>query len=198
MSGQATQVSQMLATMQYAEVQAAQNTVNKQTSLAAVQLQFTEAERIYSVDKKLFAQNAIGSQEMALATNNYNSYKMQYELQKEILHQDTISRTQQSDQNKESMARAKASLEIVKRKVEGLTIVAPRDGQLTSLDAEVGQSKTPGFALGQLYVLDGFKVRRSEVDEHYINRVFTGQTATFSLNDTTYKLMIVKVYTQVA
>ncbi len=198
MSGQATQVSQMLATMQYAEVQAAQNTVNKQTSLAAVQLQFTEAERIYSVDKKLFAQNAIGSQEMALATNNYNSYKMQYELQKEILHQDTISRTQQSDQNKESMARAKASLEIVKRKVEGLTIVAPRDGQLTSLDAEVGQSKTPGFALGQLDVLDGFKVRLSDVDEHYITRVFTGQTGTFSFNDTTYKLKIVKVYTQVA
>jgi len=35
------------------------------------------------------------------------------------------------------------------------------------------------------------------VDEHYINRVFTGQTGTFAFNDTTYKLKIIKVYTQV-
>lgn len=199
MSNAATQVSQMLATTQYAEVQAAQNTVNKQTSLAAVQLQYTEAERIYNLDKKLFAQNAIGSQELALATNNFNSYKQQYELQREILHQDSISRQQQSDQNKQNLERARASLDIVQRKVAGLTIVAPRDGQLTSLDAEIGQSKPPGAPLGQLDVLDGFKVRLSDVDEHYINRVYTGQTGTFTLqgDSTVYKLKIVKVYTQV-
>jgi HlyD family secretion protein len=198
MSGQATQVSSMLANMQLAEVNAAQNTVNKQTSLAAVELQFAEAERIYNLDKKLYAKNAIGAQEMASATNNYNSYKTTLALQQEILRQDTVSRQQQSEQNKQSLERAKASLDIVQRKVAGLIIRAPVDGQLTSLDAEIGQSKTPGFALGQLDVLDGFKVRLSDVDEHYINRVFSGQTGTFNLgNDTTYKLKIVKVYTQV-
>ena len=198
MSSAATGVSQMLATMQYAEVQAAQNTVNKQNSLAAMQLQFSEAERIYHLDQRLYGQHAIGSQEMAQATNNFNSYKYQLGLQQEILRQDSISRQQQADQNKESLQRARASLDIVQRKVKGLTIVAPVDGQLTSLDAEIGQSKTPGAPLGQLDVLDGFKVRLSDVDEHYINRVFTGQTGTFNLgNDTTYKLKIVKVYTQV-
>jgi len=197
MSNAATSVSTMLSQMQLAEVNAAQNTVNKQTSLAAVQLQYSEAERIYLLDKRLFAKNAIGSQEMAQATNNYNNYKQQYDLQREILRQDTISRTQQDEQNKQSAQRARASLEIVARKVQGLTIVAPRDGQLTSLTAEIGESKTPGAPLGQLDVLDGFKVRLSDVDEHYINRVFTGQTGTFSFNDTTYKLKIVKVYTQV-
>jgi HlyD family secretion protein len=198
MSNAATQVSQMLATMQYAEVQAAQNTVNKQNSLAAMQLQFSEAERIYNLDKKLFAQKAIGSQEMAQATNNFNSYKYQLGLQQEILRQDSISRQQQAEQNKDNLNRARESLDIVQRKVRGLTIVAPVDGQLTSLDAEIGQSKTPGAPLGQLDVLDGFKVRLSDVDEHYINRVFTGQTGTFNLGtDTSYKLKITKVYTQV-
>jgi len=198
MASASTNVSTMLSQMQLAQVNATQNTVNKQTALANAQLQYAEAERIYSLDKKLFAQNAIGSQEMAQATNNYNNYKQQYELQREILRQDTISRTQQDQQNRESAERAKASLDIVARQVQGLIIRAPRDGQLTSLDAEIGQSKTPGAPLGQLDVLDGFKVRLSDVDEHYINRVFTGQTGTFNLqNDTTYKLKIVKVYTQV-
>ena len=74
---------------------------------------------------------------------------------------------------------------------------APIDGQLTALDAEVGQSKTPGYTLGQMDVLDGFKVRLSDVDDHYINRVFTGLTGYFTFADSTYKLKISKVFTQV-
>jgi HlyD family secretion protein len=35
------------------------------------------------------------------------------------------------------------------------------------------------------------------VDEHYINRIFTGLNGTFSFNDKNYKLKITKVYTQV-
>jgi HlyD family secretion protein len=197
MSGQATSVSTMLANMQLAEVNAEQNTVSKQTNMADVYSLYVEAERVYNVDKRLFAQKVIGSQEMQTATNNYNYLKQKVDLTREILRQDSVSRTQQDQQQKESLARAKSSLDIVKKKVDGLIIRAPRDGQLTSLDAEVGQSRTPGYALGQLDVLDGFKVRLSDVDEHYINRVFTGQTGTFSFNDTTYKLKIVKVYTQV-
>lgn len=198
MSGQATSVSTLLANMQLAEVNAEQNTVQKRTAMADVYSQFIEAERIYTVDQRLYSQKVIGSQEMQTATNNYNYLKQKVDLQREILRQDSISRTQQDQQQKESITRAKSSLEIVKRKVDGLIIRAPRDGQLTSLDAEVGQSRAPGYALGQLDVLDGFKVRLSDVDEHYINRVFTGQTGTFNLGtDTTYKLKIVKVYTQV-
>ncbi|HXB10067.1 MAG TPA: efflux RND transporter periplasmic adaptor subunit [Puia sp.] len=198
MSSAATGVSTMLANMQFADVTAEQNTVQKQTAMADVYAQFVEALRLYQVDQRLFAQHAIGSQEMQTATNNYNYLKQKVDLQREILRQDTISRTQQSEQNKQSLQRARASLEIVSRKVEGLIIRAPVDGQLTSLDAEIGQSKPAGAPLGQLDVLDGFKVRLSDVDEHYINRVFTGQTGTFNLgNDTTYKLKIVKVYTQV-
>lgn len=197
MSGQATSVSTMLANMQLAEVNAEQNTVQKRTAMADVYSQYVEAERIYNVDQRLYAQKVIGSQEMQTATNNYNYLKQKVDLQREILRQDSVSRTQQTQQERESIVRAKSSLDIVKRKVDGLIIRAPVDGQLTSLDAEVGQNKTLGYPLGQLDVLDGFKVRLSDVDEHYINRVFTGQTGTFTFNDTTYKLKIVKVYTQV-
>ena len=192
-----TSISSMLANMQFAKVNADQNTVSKLQQMADVQSLYVEAERVYTLDKRLYAQKVIGLQEFKQAENNYNYYRQKRELQQEILKQDTISRAQQQQQDKESYARAQTSLAILKTKVNGLVLVAPRDGQLTSLDAEVGQSKTQGFALGQLDVLDGFKVRLSDVDEHYINRVFTGQTGTFAFNDTAYKLKIVKVYTQV-
>jgi HlyD family secretion protein len=192
-----TSISSMLANMQFAKVNADQNTVSKLQQMADVQSLYIEAERVYTLDKRLYAQKVIGLQEFKQAENNYNYYRQKRELQQEILKQDTISRTQQQEQDKESYARAQTSLGILKTKVNGLIIRSPVDGQLTSLDAEVGQSKTPGFALGQLDVLDGFKVRLSDVDEHYLNRVFTGQTGTFAFNDTTYKLKITKVYIQV-
>src|SRR6201991_580710 len=193
-----TTVSTMLAQMQLSKVTAQQNTISKLTNMADVEGQYNEAERIYNLDKKLYAQKVIGSQEWQTAQNNYNYLLRKKALTEEILKQDTISRQQQETQDRQSLAGAQQTLAILKTRVNELVLRAPTDGQLTSLDAEIGQSKTPGAALGQLDVLDGFKVRLSDVDEHYTNRVFTGQTGTFNLgNDTTYKLKIVKVYTQV-
>ena len=77
-----------------------------------------------------------------------------------------------------------------------LVVRAPVDGQLTSLDAEIGQSKNKGERLGQIDVLSGFKVR-ADIDEHYITRIYTGQTGSFSFNGSKYTLEIRKVYTQV-
>ncbi|MBS1605543.1 MAG: HlyD family efflux transporter periplasmic adaptor subunit [Bacteroidetes bacterium] len=192
-----TTVSTMLAQMQLSKVTAQQNTVSKLNNMADVQSQYNEAERIYNLDKKLYAQKVIGSQEWQTAQNNYNYLLQKKNLTQEILKQDTISRQQQEEQDKQSLAGAQNTLALLKKRVNDLVLRAPVDGQLTALDAEVGQQKTQGYNLGQLDVLDGFKVRLSDVDEHYINRVFTGQTGTFSFNDTTYKLKIVKVYTQV-
>jgi HlyD family secretion protein len=165
--------------------------------MADFQSAYVEADRIYNLDKKLYAQKAIGSQEYQQAVNNYNYYREKQRLQEQILRQDTISRQAQANQDSTSLKRARETLDILKKKEDGLIIRAPVDGQLTSLDAELGQSKTPGYIIGQLDVLNGFKVRLSDVDDHYINRVFTGQTGFFSFNDTTYTLKISKVFTQV-
>ncbi|HEY6899892.1 MAG TPA: HlyD family efflux transporter periplasmic adaptor subunit [Puia sp.] len=192
-----TTVSTMLAQMQLSKVTAQQNTVSKLNNMADVESLFKEAERVYNLDKRLYEQKVIGSQEWLTAQNNYNYLAQKRKLQQEILHQDTLSRGQQEEQDKKSLEGAQQTLAILKNRVNDLVLRAPIDGQLTSLDAEIGQSKTPGSPLGQLDVLDGYKVRLSDVDEHYANRVFTGQTGTFAYNDTTYKLKITKVYTQI-
>lgn len=195
MSNQATAVSSMLANTQLAKVNADENTVLKLNSLADVESQFVEAERLYNLDKKLYAQKVIGSQEFQTAQNNYNYLLHKRDLQIEIMHQDTIARAAQAQQDKESFEAAQNTLKILKQKVNDLIIVAPIDGQLTALDAEVGQTRAAGYALAQIDALSGFKVRLTDVDEHYLNRVFTGQTGTFTFGDSTiYTLKITKVY----
>jgi HlyD family secretion protein len=197
MANTANAVSSTLGTIQLARVQADENTVTKLNNTADVELLYKEAERIYNLDKKLYAQHVIGSQEYQTAVNNYTAYKQKLALQHEILREDTISRAQQAKQDQESFARAQATLDVMKQKVENLIIRAQIDGQLTALDAEIGQTKAPGYALAQIDDLNGFKVRLTGVDEHYANRVFDGQTGTFEYNDTTYTLRITQVFTQI-
>lgn len=198
MANQANTVSSTLATIQLGKVNADQNTVQKLNNMADIMQLYVESERLYTVDKKLYDKKVIGSQEYQTALNNYTYIKQKRDLQQEILRQDTIQRLQQAKQDQESYTRAQATLQIQQRKVDQLIVRAQIDGQLTSLDAEIGQAKTAGFALAQIDGLDGVKVRLADVDEHYSNRVFTGQTGTFSYNDTTYTLKITQVFAAIA
>jgi HlyD family secretion protein len=196
LASQETGVFTLLSQMQLSRINAQQNTVSKLNQMADVESSFKEAERVYNLDKRLYAQKVIGSQEFKQAENNYNYYLQKENLTREILRQDTISSRQQSQQDKESYEHAQNGLSIMRKKVGDLVLRAPIEGQLTSLDAEVGQSKHEGDRLGQIDMLDGYKVR-VDVDEHYISRIFLGLMGDFSFADTTYKLKIIKVFTQV-
>lgn len=193
---QETQVYNLLTQMQISQNAARQNTINKLNQMTEVKSALIEAERIYNLNKKLYEQKAIGRQEFIEAENNFNYQQQRMELTKEILKQDSISTKQEEGQASSSYARTKSALALMRKKVGDLVVRAPVDGQLTSLDAEIGQSKNKGERLGQIDVLSGFKVR-VDVDEHYISRIYSGQTGTFPFNNKEYKLIIKKVYTQV-
>ena len=185
-----------LTQMQINRNAAQQNTVNKLTQMADVESLYKEAERMYNLNKKLYEQKAIGLQEYKKSENDYNYLRQKRELARQILQADTISTKQQMLQDKQSYEGSQNALVIMKKKVEDLIVKSPVDGQLTSLDAEVGQTKTPGARIGQIDVLSGFKVR-VDVDEHYLSRIYTGLKGTFTFADTLYNLEIQKVYTQV-
>jgi HlyD family secretion protein len=194
---QETNVYDLLTQMQISENNAQQNTVSKLQNFAITKNQYIEAERLYKLDKVLYEQKAIGSQEFKIAENNYNYLTEMQKLNQEILKRDSVSTKKQSEQGKQSYEGSQNALKVLREKVGDLIVRAPVNGQLTSLDAEVGQNKNKGERLGQIDVLSGFKVRLTDVDEHYISRIFTGLTGTFSFADTAYKLKITKIYTQV-
>ncbi len=193
---QETNVYNLLTQMQISKNAAQQNTVSKLNQMTDVESQLKEAERIYKLDKHLYEEKAIGAQEYQKALNDYNYYLEKQKLTGKILQQDSASTEQQLKQARQSFEGSQNALNVMKQKVGDLIVRAPIDGQLTSLDAEVGQSKNKGERLGQIDVLSGFKVR-VDIDEHYISRIYTGLKGTFSFNDTTYTLEIKKVYTQV-
>lgn len=179
--------------MQISHTQMQSATISKLNSMADVDVQYKEAKRIYDVDKDLYAKKAIGSQEMQTATNQYNYQLSRRRLAQQILQQDTTMVRQQDAQNKEQYAQMKQTLELLRKKVDLLTLRAPVDGQLTNFDAEIGQNKNKGEHLGQIDVLSGFKVRCG-VEEHYLSRVFTGLKGWFEFAGKTYHLVVKKVF----
>jgi HlyD family secretion protein len=182
--------------MQISKNNAAQNTVNKLQQMADAENAFKEAQRLYNLNKKLYAQKAIGLQEYQISENAYNYAQNKRRLTREILKQDTLLNKVQDEQNQEQYKQMKASLELMRKEVSALTVRAPIYGQLTSLDAEVGQNKNKGDHLAQIDGFDGVKIR-ALVDDHYINRVVTGLTALYPTDNKTYKLVVKKVFVQI-
>jgi HlyD family secretion protein len=89
-----------------------------------------------------------------------------------------------------------AQVNVANAGVEALTIRAPMDGQLTALEAEVGESKAQGAVLGQVNSADRFKLT-AQVDEFYLGRVTLGQAALFSVEGRDFRAKVAKVYPQV-
>ncbi|PHR99893.1 MAG: efflux transporter periplasmic adaptor subunit [Leeuwenhoekiella sp.] len=193
---QETQVYNLLTQMQISQNAARQNTIVKLNQYTDVENSLIEAKRVYELNKKLYNKDAIARQDLIKSENEFNYQKERMQLARQILAQDSIAVKQEKNQVSSSYERTQNALELMRRKVADLVVRAPVDGQLTSLDAEIGQSKNKGERLGQIDVLSGYKVR-VDIDEHYISRIYTGQKGSFDFDGKSYTLVIKKVFTQV-
>src|ERR1700712_4377395 len=81
--------------MQISKNQADQNTVNRLQTMADAESLFKDAQRVYNLDKKLYAQKAIGLQEYQQAENNYNYQLEKKRLARKILQQDSVMNKEQ-------------------------------------------------------------------------------------------------------
>jgi HlyD family secretion protein len=193
---QETSVYNLLTQMQISQNAARQNTINRQNQYTDVENNLIEAKRVYDLNKKLYKKGVIARQDYESSENAYNYQVERMELAKQVLIEDSISTKIEVNQAKNSYQRTQSALELMRKKVGDLVVRAPIDGQLTSLDAEIGQSISKGTRLGQVDVTSSYKVR-VDIDEHYISRIYNCQTGTFTLNNKTYTLVIKKVFTQV-
>jgi len=110
-------------------------------------------------------------------------------LEERIRHNRQEQISQQIDKLEENLTLAQSSF-------ESLLVRAPISGQLTSLPIQIGESKIVGQRLGQIDVVDQYKIS-AQVDEFYVSRVLPGQSATFVLNGSTYDVEVDKVYPEI-
>jgi HlyD family secretion protein len=158
--------------------------------------QMMNRKRIYNQNKELWEKNLISEREFLDSKEAYEQTERQHILVSETLHLDSLATENQLRHIESSLARMMTNLELVQRSLDNLVLTAPVTGQLTSLNAEIGESKVRGERLGQVDILEGFRVRAS-IDEHYIARIDIGQQGEFDFAGQTYTLEITRVYPQV-
>jgi HlyD family secretion protein len=173
-----------------------QNRLHLRTQIVELEYQLQQKRRAYERNAELAKRNLISRQEYEDAKDEYDYLRNRRELTLETQKQDSLLRQVQLERLEAAVKRMEASLEMVKQNVENLVVRAPISGQLTSLNAEIGQSKSPKESIGQIDVLEGFKVR-AQIDEHYITRITPGLGGEFDLAGKSYRLIVKKVYPEV-
>lgn len=190
------QLFQQINSLRSTRLAMEENRLNLQGQLLDIEYELINQKRNYENNKILFDKNLISKNEFEQTRDQYNFLVKRKDLLMETYKQDSLFRIQQVDQLETSVDQMQNNLKLTKAQLENLTVKAPIKGQLTALNAEIGESIGQGENLGQIDVVDSFKVRAA-IDEHYIARVNQGQKGLFSFADKDYSVIIKTVYPQV-
>jgi len=165
-------------------------------TLEDVDSEMQRQKRIYDRYARLIQEKLISQHEFELSRDLYEHLVRKKILTEQSMANELKFRQAQVDALEESLQRMQTNLNIVKEKQENLTIRAPISGLLSALSVEIGQSKAPGERLGQVDVLEGFKVR-APIDELYLPRIQVGKPGEFDHAGKTYRLKVNRIYPEV-
>ena len=173
-----------------------QQKISNKQQLLSIDYQIIQLKRKYKQNKALFDKGFISNNDYLLAKENYDLSLLDRALRFERMVQDSIFRENQKLQMNSSLHKMERNLQIARQRLEKLNVKAPANGQLGTLNIEIGQSINRGQRIGLLQVLDDFKVV-AEVDEHYIDRVKKSLPASFERQENSFNLVTKKVYPEV-
>ena len=152
--------------------------------------------RAYEQQKALYEDKLIAKEDYLKAEEDYRLAQQKYELIRERSKQDSLYRGTQIDRMEESLDNMLLNMQMIRRRKSNLVVKAPIDGELGLLDVVLGQSIASGTKIGQINSVGTYKVE-AQIDEHYIDRVVEGLSATFERQGDTYSTVIRKVYPEV-
>ena len=169
-----------------------------QLSLNILELQ-TEVKRkgrALESQKRLFDDGLIGKEEYLRSEEDYTLFCKKLEVTLARAEQDSIYRQVQIKQMEESLDNMRLNMQRIRRRKDNLEVKAPIDGVLGLIEVGLGESVASGRKIGQINAEGSYKIE-AQVDEHYIDRVFAGLTATFERQNEIYDAVIRKVYPEV-
>jgi len=179
-----------------------QGIVREQQSLN-IREQALDVEYRLDLLKKRTERNRALYQDSVIAKVDYEETQDEYEhllrrkkLLQATITQDSLSQIAQKDQMRTSLDLMRRNLNFAKNSLDNLIIKAPINGQLSSLDSEIGELINQGSRIAQIDVLDDFKIR-ARIDEFYISRIFPNQSGSFVMDGKNYDLRIKKIYPNV-
>ena len=173
-----------------------QDRLNNLTEQAQLDMDTHRKQRTFEQNKRLYDAKMINRETYVQSQEDYQLSAKKRSLVSRRLKQDSLYRTVQMDQMEDNLQNMRRNVMLVRERKSKLEVRANATGELGLLDVELGQSIQPGQMIGQINDLSDYKVQ-AQIDEHYIDRVRQGLTATFTRGDKQYQLQVRKVYPEV-
>ena len=173
-----------------------QERLSLRQEMLMLDLEVTRKQRAYEQNKELYNEELVAREVYLQSKEDYELALNRRSLVRERQKQDSLYRTVQVAQLDENLRSMQLNMQLIRERVDNLKVKAPIDGELGMLNVVLGQTLSQGSAIGQINDLSAYKVT-AMVDEHYIDRVVTGLTASFMRQDNSYDMLLRKVYPEV-
>ncbi len=173
-----------------------QDKLNLRRERLQIELDIERKKRKAQQYEQLYKEDLCAREEYLQAKEDYEFSVRSGHLVADRQHQDSLYRGIQVEQMEESLHNMRRNLQLVRSRIDNLSIKAPADGQLGLLDVEIGQMVHAGEKIGQVNILSSYKVE-AMIDEHYIDRVKADLSATFVRQGQRYEMRVRKVYPEV-
>lgn len=166
-----------------------QQTLQARYELSRLQKDFKLGEEEFNMGVKSKAQ-------LELQQEEYNYKTKSTELQLEGLRHDSAATNLRRSLMDSDLERARKQTTHVGSRMDNLVVRSPIDGQLSYLNAMIGQRVGQSETIGEIKVMDNFKLS-TKLSEYYIDRVQVGLPASITYQGNKYPLRVSKVVPEV-
>jgi HlyD family secretion protein len=170
--------------------------IQSRRNILESEYKITRKKRTYNQYESLYKEALISKEDFLQSKEDYEYETNMLIINKLKSKNDSMIRATSMITLETDLGKMRQMLDLVHERLNDLKVKAPVDGQLGMLEAEIGQSINAGQRIGQINVLNNFKVT-AKIDEHYIDRVVHGLSATLDRNGTNFNLKVRKVYPDV-
>lgn len=177
-------------------IQMEQEKMQLSLNILELKTEVQRKERALESQKRLFDDGLIGKEEYLRSEEDYILFCKKLEVTIARAEQDSLYRNVQIKQMKESLENMKLNMQRIRMRKKHLEVKAPINGELGLLEVTLGESISSGRKIGQINALDSYKIE-ALIDEHYIDRVSAGLSATFERQNEIFDAVIRKVYPEV-
>ena len=170
--------------------------IESQRSLLNSEFDIIKKKRNFEQQKALYEDELVSKENYLQAREDFEYTVEMQKINKMKSANDSLIMATEMIQLEQDLDKMQQTLALVYERLDNLNVKSPVDGQLGLLDAEIGQSIGKGARIGQINVLTDYKIE-ALIDEHYIDRVRAGLSATFERQNSLFNLRVKKVYPEV-
>lgn len=185
-----------LITYREKEIEMEQQSLTLQQQALQTDYELEKLRKSFELEQEEFRMGIKSKAQLQVSEDEYRYKEKTARLQRQSLRHDSAVSIIRRDLLLNDRDREQKKYERSRQRLNDLVVCAPISGQLSFVSVTPGQQVSSGESIGEIKVLDQFKVHTS-LSEYYIDRITTGLPATILYQGKRYPLKITKVVPEV-